>query len=257
MKKNFVSGTMMVLLCAVMMVFGSCAENKLKMAIEEANKICPYNLGITGEITSITYEDNAVKFLFTMDEQYTNIEAISANPEPYKNSIITSMKNEKTQAIMEMIIEANADYVIVMRGKNSGKEATISCSASELKEEWEKPMPTAEDKLKASIVATNHNFPMETGAGIIMTELVDNGETVVYMAKLTDKKQLELIATNAETVKNGQRTMFKMIGPAEKVFFQLVTETGRNLGYTYFVEGSDKTVEIIHTNAELKELFAE
>lgn len=254
-KSNVFSGTMMVLLCAMMMVFGSCAESKLKAAIEEGNKMCPLSLGVAGEMTSITYEDDAVNFLFTMDEQFTNIDVISANPEAFKNSFITGMKNEKTQKLFEIMIEANADLVVIMKGKTSGKEATVRLTSSELKEELEKPMPTAEDKLKASITEANRNMPLDTGSGIIMTELKDDGETVVYMAKVTDKKQLELIASSTENVKNSQRTVFKMFGPAEKMFFEYIADAGRNLGYTYYAEGSDKTVEVVHTNAELKELL--
>jgi hypothetical protein len=98
-------------------------------------------------------------------------------------------------------------------------------------------------------------MPIDTGTGVIITKLEDEGETVTYMAMVNDKKQLDMIAENIDNVKNSQKTMFKMMGMAEKIFFQMIIDAGKNLSYRYYAEGTDKTVEVVHTNAELAEIF--
>jgi hypothetical protein len=35
----------------------------------------------------------------------------------------------------------------------------------------------------------------------------------------------------------------------------MIIDAGKNLSYRYYAEGTDKTVEVVHTNAELAEIF--
>lgn len=255
MKKIMIYGTYVVLVCAILSLLSSCAETRLKAAAEAVNKECPVSLGMSGEMTSVVYEDDAMVLTFTLNEQFNNIDALAANPESMKTSFLAGMRNENSKKLFDLIIESDAGLCIVFKGKESGKEAKFNLTAAELKEELEKPEPTAEEKLQYAITQTNQQMPLDTGTGIVMTELVDEGETVTYMAMVNDKKQLDMIAENIDNVKNSQKTMFKMMGMAEKIFFQMIIDAGKNLSYRYYAEGTDKTVEVVHTNAELAEIF--
>ena len=248
-----------VLLCVVMCVFCGCAESKLKTAADEANKECPKSLGALGELSSVGYEDNTVTFAFTVDEALLDIDAISSNPNMMKSMIMTGMKNggASTNKLFEVMAECDASLTIIFKGKASGKEANITYTASELKEELNKPVPTKEEQLKAAIASANEQMPLDTGTGIIMTELVEKGDMVVYMAKVTDKAQFKQLANTVNEIKNGQKSMFKIMDPSMKMFFKMITDAGKGLGYSYYVEGGDKTIDVTYTNAELQELFGE
>ena len=213
------------------------------------------SLGLTGEWTDVVYEDNVVIFYFTMDEQLIDIDKLSANPDNMKASVLAQIHNDQTKPLFDLIIKADAGLRVVYKGKTSGKETELRLTANDLKQEIEKPMATAEEKLQLAIVQTNSQMPLDTGTGIIMTELVDKGDIVAYMAHVTDKEQFKFIANSVENVKNNQQMIFKMCGPAEKAFFQLIADANKSLGYIYYTEGTDETVEIIHTNAELREML--
>ena len=62
MKKSMIYGTYVVLVCAILSLLSSCAETRLKAAAEAANKECPVSLGMSGEMTSVVYEDGAMVF---------------------------------------------------------------------------------------------------------------------------------------------------------------------------------------------------
>ena len=255
MKSKFFTGTFIVLMCAAMSLFCSCSENKLKMAVEAGNQKCPLSLGITGELTHIEYEDNTVELLFTIDEQFIDIDKIAADPESLKESVLAWSQNKDTKMLFEMIIEAGADLRYIYKGKTTGKEAELYLTPSELQQALEMPAPTSEDKLRLAIQQTNRQMLLDTGTGVIVIELVEQGDVVVYMSKVTDKDQFDYIARNQEGVKNNQRVTFKMMGPTDKAFFKMIAEAGKGLGYTYYMEGSDETIEVIHSNSELKEIF--
>lgn len=255
MKRKALMGAFSLMVCVIASVFCSCAESKLKLVAEAANKSCPVSLGLVGEMTSITYDGNTMEYLLTMDESFTDIDKLGANPEKMKETLMTWANNEKTREMFEMIIDAGASLSIVYRGKTSGKEARATLTSDELKQVLDSPVATAEEKLRLAIEQTNMQMPMDTGTGVVITELVDKGDVVVYMAKVADLEQLQALSGGVENVKNSQQMMFKMMGPAEKMFFNMIVDAGKSLGYIYYADGTDETIEVVHTNAELREIF--
>ena len=255
MERKSLTGAFALIICVIASMLCSCAESKLKLAAEAANKNCPVSFGMIGELTSVTYDGNTMEFLLTMDEEFTDIDKLGADPERMKTSLMAWADNEKTRELFEMIIDADASLTLIYRGKTSGKEARAELTSSELKKALDSPMATAEEKLKLAIEQTNLQMPMDTGTGVVITELVDEGDVVVYIAKVTDLEQFKMLSGDIDNIKNSQRLMFKMMGPAEKMFFKTIVEAGKDLGYMFCADGTDETIKVIHTNAELKEFF--
>ena len=255
MNSKILTGTMSVLLGVMMFVLSGCAENKVKSAVNEVNKQCPVSIGILGTMNSIIYEDNTVVFDFTINEDFTKIDAIVSNSEDMKENIFAGMRTQNTTKLFETMAEADASLCFVFKGKTSGKEAKIALSSSELKELLKKPIASNEEKLKAAISSTNAQMPLDTGTGIIMTELVEKGNVVFYMAKVNDKAQLEQIANSINEIKASQKNMFKVMDPSAKLFFKIIVDAGKGLGYSYYAEGADETIDVVYTNSELKELL--
>lgn len=169
-KKHIFKGILILFVCAITSVFCSCVENKLKAAVEESNKSCPISLGISGELTSFSYKDNSVQILYTLDEQFADIDALAANPEGMKTTCTAWMRNEESKEMLKLMIEANANLIYVFKGKTSGKEATFRLSTDDLKNVLDKPMATNDEKLKLAISQTNLQMPMDAGTGVVITE---------------------------------------------------------------------------------------
>jgi len=255
MKKSFLKGSLLALMCAVMLVFSGCSKSKLKFIVDSCNKSCPISLGLAGEITEFTYEDDAVEIIYTMNEQYIDIDKMASNQDNMREAVLNTARNEPVKKLLKMIVDADADICFVYRGNVSGNEARVRLSSKEVKPELDKPELTTEEKLKITLEQTNNLMPIDTGVGIVITELVDKGDKLVYLAHASDKSVLKDVERNVHVVKGNQRIMFKMASSAEKVFFKLVIESGKDLAYLYSADDTDKTVEVLHTNAELKEIF--
>lgn len=258
MKNKYFAGVIGILMCAAMCVFSSCADTKLKNSVEKANKDCPVSLGIVGELTSIEYKGDAVEFLFNLDEEFIKIDAITDNLEDTKASAITNMAgNENVNKMFDMLIETGTNLRFVWKGKDSGEEATIEFTPAEIKEIRETPAATDEEKLASAIAATNRQLPLDTGTGVVVTEMIDKGNVVAYMNQVPDEEFLMQVAKNTDAVKNSQKTYFKMMSSTEKNLFRLIAELGKKLSYTYYTDGSDETVEVVYTSEELKKIFDE
>ena len=66
-------------LSLLMMLTTGCQEIKLKAGIEAANKQCPIDMGETGKITSIVYDEENVVYTFYLNEEAANIKIDDAD----------------------------------------------------------------------------------------------------------------------------------------------------------------------------------
>ncbi|MBP5346139.1 MAG: hypothetical protein J6Y99_07995 [Bacteroidales bacterium] len=264
MEKRFFS-RVLVALVSVVLFMSSCSENiKLKMAVEAADAQCPKSLGGGLELTHATYENlyknHAVTFYYTADENYVNIDNMAANPETTKNGVLAMFQNPdaNTKTFLDLVIGAKADVRYVYKSKTSGKEFSTTLTAAELEENLKNGATTTSDKLSAAISATNMQMPIDTGTGIVITKVEDCGDVVFYLASVNDEATLKMISDNAASVKENIVNSLKTInGAAEKVFFKLIIDAGKDLGYRYSAEGVDEPVDIVISNAELKEIRGE
>jgi hypothetical protein len=124
-----------IVLCGFMTLLSSCSELKLKAAVEAANTQCPMSLGSTAELTTISYEDDAVIFAFTIDETLINIDMLADNPEAMKALVKTMIasQNGKTKVLLDMMVDADALLCIKFIGRDSHKETSIMLANYELK----------------------------------------------------------------------------------------------------------------------------
>ena len=228
---------------------------KLRTTVQMINGNCPVPMGATGEITSVTYTKGAVEYLYTVDEQFVDIDVMSDNYEDIKAMVAPSMLGE-LRPLIDMLIETNTNLRFVIRGKSFGKETFFEYTPAELKELLEDPeMP---NPLQSIIDIYNKKLPMEIRRGVV-TEIVDKGDAVFYMIKMTDENEFNYLSDRAENVvKNAQKEMLNFFSdPIEESFLKIIAESGKGFGYTYFMDGTNETFDIVFTNEELKGILSE
>jgi len=232
-----------------------CSDLKLRSSVESINKECPIAIGSVGEISQVTYKDKTVKMVYLMDEQYTNIDYLASNPDSMKTSIMASLRNDNSKQLFKMIIDAKADFCIVYKGNISGKEVKFLFTPEELKQELDRPDATPEAKLAFEIAKANQMMPLDTGTEVLITELKDEGDAVVYMACVPDTTELHEYASYSEDLKESQREGFQAADVVERNFYNLIIAADKDLKFRYYAEGTDESFEVVHTSAELREIF--
>lgn len=241
--------------CMVMLLAGCLAENKLKLAVEAANSQCPLSMGAAGDIESIGYEDGVVSFIFAINEQVSNIKAMSENPDIMKRTVITNFVNpdNKLKIMHDLIIDANASIRLVYKGKESGDSFEVMLSADELKSTEDETSFTAEDKLNAEIEATNMQLPMMVDEVTILEKLVVEGNSVVYLYKLDESMiSIDDMEGNADAAKENVKSSLVNGGPVVQTFLKKVLDTGRCLKYRYVGSESGEAMEFTFTIDDLQ-----
>ena len=240
-------------ICTVLMLMfelSSCVDSKLRVEIEKINASCPVSMGNFVEMTSVSYDDDEIVLLFTIDEKVYQLEKFVMNSDEMKATLLTSMRYVQKE-FLELMVNEDLDFCFALKGKTSGKEVYVKLSTNELEKELDKPLTTNEDLLKTSILSTNSQVPIDIGNGLILTEVIDNGENVVYMYKVASKAQLKSIERDIDNVKNRQKRLFDQGDEVERFLLQLITESGKGIVYTYYWDASEETVNVMFTNDEL------
>jgi hypothetical protein len=244
--------------CVVMLLAGCLAENKLKLAVETANKQCPFSMGTAGNLESIYYEDGLVTYILAINEQVSNIKAMSENPDVVKRTIMTNFINPEGElkTMHDLILDANASVRYVYKGKDSGDFFEVTITADELKAAEDNTSLNAEDKLNAEIEATNMQLPMQVDEATVLEKLVVEGNSVVYLYQVDESVvSIDNLKSNSDATKENLKNMLENGGPLVQTFLKKVIDTGRNLGYCYIGNESGATTEVVFTTDELQKIL--
>ena len=242
-----------IILCGLITILSSCGEIKLKAAIEAKKNDFPISLGHNGELTSISYDDDIVSFVITVNESNTNIDKLAAHPEAMKSfmMIMLANPNEKAKVLSNLIADAEADLCIKFVGNKTGKEAFVIILADEYKRIIKDTSVGADNRLAAAIVAKKIQTPFTVAPGMTITDIVDEGDKVMYKVRLDNIKQLKLIEQNRDIIIKNYLTTSRMEGEGDKAFFRFILDSGKTLGFRYYANNSNKTVEIVLQPSEL------
>ena len=244
--------------CLVMMLTACTADNKLKLAIEAGNKQCPINMGLAGEVESMSYDDGEVVFTYVLNENVGNVQAMEENPEVMKRTMRANFANPQGQmkALMDLIKDANASLRLVFKSKNHEESAEITMTPEELKATTDDTSLTAEDKLNAEIEVTNMQLPTKVDAATLLEKVVVEGNEVVYLYQIDESVvDMESLEANAGMMRDNVKNMLENGGEAVLHFMKRVIDTGRSLGYRYTGTESGKKVELVFTNEELQDML--
>lgn len=254
MKKMY---SVAAILCCMLFILSGCAENKLKLAVKSANKQCPISMGGVGSVESIDYEDGVVVFNYLMNEQYVNIAALKEHPEQVKRSAQMLFSNPEgdMKELVDLLIEANADFKMVWRGDKSGEEVSVVLTAEELKDLSDEEVGDAE-KLQSVIDATNMQLPLKIDYATTLKKVEIQGENVVYIYEVAeDVVSLDGMESSKDEMKKNTLNSIQYLDNTQKTIYKMVMDAGKNMVHHYCGSNSGKTTEIVITNGELKEVL--
>jgi hypothetical protein len=229
------------------------AYKKLSEGIKDVNAQCPISLGSLGEMTSITFEDGVLLFSYDIEEDYFSVATLAQDRQAMKDNMKTMLSNPQGEVrrLMEMVIDADCKLKTTMYGKTSGSVASATFKSDEL-EKLLNAEVTPHEKLTIAIASTQAQLPLKIDEGMMITELKQVGDDVVYVVEMDESMyDISMVRENKSMVKGTIENNIKNMGPVEREFIKLVVNDDKNLVYRYTVNSRHVDVKI--TNAELIE----
>ncbi len=235
----------------------ACTESKLQQKVDEANRECPKEMGLFGEITSVELVDSNVVFTYTVDESFINIGALNdAPPELIKKNALLIFRHptKDFHDLLATLVEERAGLVISFTGSESGKVFSIAFSADDLlATAHSEETQDHETALLGHAEFVNAQCPMEVEKGVTLVNVSVDDSFLVYNCRIDSVYTIaELNATNdlarPEVIRslNGD-------DPVKDIVLTLCERAGKGIAIRYTAEDTEEECVIAIPVFELRE----
>lgn len=253
-----------MMMAVLLLIAGACSDNarkKLKAGIDATVRELPIDLGPIGSFDEISYDEdsNEVVFIYTLNEEYSDMDMIARNDSLHKESICVYLRSEGAGKLLSGMCDAGASLTTKFRGSDSGKGHSITFTNDELKtlrNEGGKSMAENDaEQLAAMAASANGECPMDLGDGMVMTGVRLEDGFMVYCYETSgddyafDPKDMPQIKKN---LREELRDFYT--GPVGERFKELLFRTGTGIRYLFRNTDSDITYEIEFAPAEIRRL---
>ncbi len=247
---------------AIAALLVSCNGNKAKIMemVNAINDMCPIDMGMMGEMTSVEYDEeaNEVQSTITMDEDFMSVEALAGNKRMATNQLKLYFLKEETKESLKELISAGVGYAYIYKGAESGKTCKISLTNEEINDLWNNPIPQDELNemmLENQIAMESAQYPSLADVGLTIMSMRDDGEYVIYECEV-DENLYDISAFRAakNEMKEAMRETFDDVTAKQQL--SVFAAADRGLIYRYYGETSGDAVDIVFTSRELRTISA-
>lgn len=243
---------------AVMVCFTSCEnENvkRLKREIEAADKQCPVNMGMMGDMLSMKYDEKAkeVQLYFSLHDDMLSIEALKNNEQMALQSMKLSFSKGESREMLKQMIKAGAGLSITYKSASTGKSFKVNLSLDDLKEIRDTPLTDEEINkmlLDNQLAMENSRCPYLVDEGMEMVKVYDDGANIVYACRIDeDMYDISALKYAQDEIKQNMKEIFK--DPLMKKQLGIIKSLDKGFVYHYYGDTSGESVDIVFSNDEL------
>jgi hypothetical protein len=240
------------------LLLSSCGDSnvaRLKKEVDQLNLNCPISLGVVGNLTGASYDDDNsgnVHYSFALSDDLQE----SLDDNIVKGSILLSLsgEDENSREFLKLMVDAGAGLDITYRSQQEPRAKDINITAEEIKNRYENPISTAEmyERLYAlQLKQQNAACPFEVDNGIMMKTVYDDGSNLVYVGELDeDIYDVEYARDNIGGVRQGIASTFNDI--SVKGLIKMLVSMNKWLIYRYIGDESGVAFDVVFTNADLE-----
>lgn len=236
---------------------------KLKKEIATANASCPINLGISGDLLSIKYQEkeNRVIYYFSINEEIGGALFLRDNKDKLMKQTRLYLSSSDTQQFVDGIVKAKASVMFIYKSPSSGKTVKVEVPYVDLKDLKEYPMSESEIQrltIETQVELENSTCPNKLEEGMTMTrvELVDN--YIVYYLEIDESLgDMNQFKRYQPELKENLRDYFKSMKDDMTMKYSIQLYVDQNIGihYRYYGNKSKEYVDVIFTPQEISTIL--
>lgn len=252
--------TILSLAAIVIMAAGCQSEkvNKLKLALEEANKQCPVDMGEMGQMSSIEFDDDAmeVQFHYTINEDALSIDELKkTSNETARDQLKLLFSREENKKMLDQMIDAEVGLGAIYKGDSSGETLKVTLSLDDLKKIKDNPVSETEinrQLLKNMITQENKLYPTNIESGMDIIRSYDDGDYLVYDICIEEETYDFVLCKDA--VESGEakaNISTSFADPMIKRIFKIIVPLKKGLKYHYYGNKTGDSFDVTFTPDEL------
>lgn len=234
------------------------ADGSFVQLLQLIKSQCPVSIGISGELTNVTFEKGDVSFIYTLNEKYVNLQSLRDNPAATKANAKTTVSNS-TGPMAELFKAMDGEHAgatFVYKGKTSGTIVRVHFTPDEVHYMATQENRNPLDALQAQANATNSQCPLQIAQGMVMERMNLAGSYLVTNIKV-DESVFSIAAANRnkEAIKQNIVSAFNPNDPSMQVMIQLCVQCGKGIAYRYVSNTTGNDCIIYITPEEVAQLY--
>ena len=262
MKSSFFKPTFTALLLSILTLGSTLSyaqSDYLKSMVNLFSDMMPYSMGMAGELTDISVNDNELIFTATVDETLVNIDALQQNKallqENMKLIVTILNSNIIMKSILEELVESNMGLRMTYIGKDSKKKLSCLLNSKEIESALADTLDNtnAKKQLELQVSITRAQLPIDYGNGMVNTKIELTDKYIIYHI-VCDEDIYDIDLLNASTYMIKQN-IIQTLSSGDLTLTQLVKlckESNYGIGYYYVGKDSGKIAKVFISDKELK-----
>lgn len=241
-------------------VFNSCDSSKkeLQADIESANKECPMDLGMFGEISSMEFDEDEDEVIMTMTiskDMPLKISALNKLKNTLKRAMLGNWaKSDSGIELMKGIAKADSKITLVMQTEDTNENVKIKVTKDEVKDLAEGKIDpiSPRDLLEIYVTSTNAQCPVQIDEFTILSTVSLEGSFFVYNYSINENSvSIDAIEENKVAIKANLKQALSAPDPMMKQMISVCKEANTGISYRYVGDTSGNVCIIKFNPSEL------
>ena len=247
----------LIMMFLSMLILNSC-KSEVENSVIEVNKQCPIELNSTCKITALEFENGIMTIRITLDEEYTNMTALSIHPSTLNINALHAVtgSEDDVRKLYELAAKEGFSIRFVYKGNNTGKEVSVILFASQIERALNENKDAGISKLEAEINFANISMPLDLGGGIVMRKIEFQDNVVCGLCDVDEEQiSINLLKKNINELKRVIPQELKGIPKKDKKIYEMIREGGYLFAYKYKGTTTGKEVTVKFSNSEIAEIL--
>ncbi len=248
--KAFIKSVGMACLITVIALCASCnSKPKLETLVNDANKQCPISMGLSGCVSSFSYDNGKVIIEFLLDENTVPISSVEADKDMARESLLAamSMLQDNLKAVYEEIIKEKATLVYKYVGDTSKEVITFEFTYDEVEQALKRDSGDIdyEEVIAGQIEAVREQCPRKIDSLTTLDSVSLKEDVAIYNYTIDDDSiDISVFMESSDMMRQGILNGIYQNMSTMNLFLVSCSELNVGLSYRYVGRRSGKEFSI-------------
>ena len=177
---------------ALLVGCGSNEKTKLSEEVKALDKDCPMNMGMTGDMMRVSYDDkdNMVKIYYSINDDNLSIEALKRNEELAFQALQIAFNNDmEAHNMVDQMVKADASMEVTFKSANTGNSLPLKVPLDKLQKLIKTHLTVEQANrmwLENQMALENARCPYQVDEGVEMVKMGEEEDNLVYTYRVDE-----------------------------------------------------------------------
>ena len=241
-----------------LLTISGCKDNaKVRLMVNEANKLCPFDVNGIGKAKSITYEDGLIVYHLAVDQGTDNPVDID---QLLSEEVVIMNIYRQNEDLKKVLVDEGVGLCYRYYDSSNNLLQSFEIPNKKIKEillKIENGTLSNERLMEIYNQQTKLKLPLTVDKGVVFTQVNVEDGMEVYTYELQEGEcDIALVRSNAKELQEHPELMLNMSDPDVEALVSLLYDLKMGLEYRYIIPDTDEHIVVHYSREQLRNLYA-